>query len=148
MTIKKAAEIFQIDEKIIRKSINDGMISKRKVGNNIEIPDETTFIPVKNEIQGFLYQILRYKNNPHYPISRELCPDNTSLVVLFEYLYQKGYITEIKFTDSIRDLFHTVMLTDKATELIFSKRKIEQLGVVNLSPIIINPTLKIGLNVV
>lgn len=38
MTIKKAAEIFKIDEKIIRKSVNDGMLPKRKVGRTIEIP--------------------------------------------------------------------------------------------------------------
>lgn len=32
MTIKEAAEIFKIDERIIRKSINDGMLQKRKIG--------------------------------------------------------------------------------------------------------------------
>lgn len=147
MTIKRAAEIFQIDEKIIRKSINDGMLQKRKIGRNIEISDDTKFIPVKNDIQAFLFQILRYKNNPHLPISRRMCPNTDSLKFLFEYLYHKGYITEYKFSEDITDLFENTVLTDEATDLIFSKYRIDQLKNINFMPISINPTLKVGLNV-
>lgn len=147
MTIKKAAETFNVDEKIIRKSINDGMLPKRKVGRNIEIPDDTKFIPVKTDIQAFLFQILRYKNNPHFPISRKLCPNNVALKILFEYLYCNGYIAEFSFTENILELFNTTILTDEATHLIFSKYKVDKLKHVNLMPISINPTIKIGLNV-
>ena len=147
MTIKKAAEAFQIDEKIIRKSIGDGMLQKRKIGRNIEIPDDTKFIPVKNDIRAFLFQILRYKNSPHYPISRKLCPDTDSLKILFEYLYHNGYITEYAFSEDIAILFKNIVLTEEATDLIFSKYKIDQLKNTNFMPISLNPTLKIGLNV-
>ena len=147
MTIKKATEIFQIDEKIIRKSIEDGMLQKRKIGRNIEISDDTKFIPVKNDIQAFLFQILRYKNNPHLPISRRMCPNTDSLKFLFEYLYYKGYITEYKFSEDITVLFENTVLTDEATDLIFNKYRVDQLKNINFMPISINPTLKVGLNV-
>ena len=145
MTIKKAAEIFKIDEKIIRKSVNDGMLPKRKVGRTIEIPDETEFIPIKNDIQAFLFQILRYKNNPHHPISRKMCPDAESLKILFDYLYHSGYIAECAFSEDIGTLFNTIVLTDEATNLIFSKYKIDQLKNITFMPMNINPTLKVGL---
>lgn len=147
MTIKRAAEIFQIDEKIIRKSIEDGMLQKRKSGRNIEIPDDTKFIPVKSDIQAFLFQILRYKNNAHIPISRKMCPDTDSLKILFEYLYHSGYITEYEFAEDISVLFKNTVLTEEATDLIFSKYRIDQLKNINFMPISINPTLKVGLNV-
>lgn len=145
MTIKKASEIFKVDEKIIRKSVNDGMLPKQKVGRNIEIPDETEFIPIKNDIQAFLFQILRYKNNPHYPISRRMCPDEKSLKILFDYLYNNGYIAECEFSEDICTLFNNIVLTDEATNLIFSKYKIDQLKNITFMPININPTLKVGL---
>ena len=145
MTIKKAAEIFKINEKIIRKSVNDGMLPKQKVGRNVEIPDETEFIPIKNDIQAFLFQILRYKNNPHYPISRRMCPDAKSLKILFDYLYNNGYIAECEFSEDIGTLFNNIVLTDEATNLIFSKYKIDQLKNITFMPININPTLKVGL---
>ncbi len=147
MTIKKAVETFKIDEKIIRKSIKDGMIPKRKVGRNIEIPDETDFIPVKNDIQAFLFQILCYKNNSRLPVSRRMCPDAESLKILFEYLYRKGYITEYEFSEDVLVLFNNIVLTDEAIDLIFSKYKMNQLKNINFMPISLNPTLKIGLNV-
>lgn len=145
MTIKRAAEIFQINEKIIRKSIYDGMLQKRKVGRNIEIPDDTKFIPVKNDIQAFLFQILRYKNNPRLPISRRMCPDAESLKILFDYLYHNGYIAECNFSEDIVTLFNDIVLTDEATNLIFSKYRIERLKSITFMPININPTLKVGL---
>ena len=145
MTIKKASEIFKIDEKIIRKSIDDGMLLKQKVGRNIEIPDDTKFIPIKADIQAFLFQILRYKNNPHHPISRRLCPDSESLKILFDYLYHNGYIAECDFSEDIDTLLNNIVLTDEATNLMFSKRKIDQLNSVTFMPININPTLKVGL---
>ncbi len=146
MTVKRAAEVFKIDEKVIRKSIGDGMLQKRKVGRNIEIPDDTKFIPIKSDIQAFLFQILRYKNN-HIAISRRMCPDSESLKILFEYLYYKGYIAEYEFTEDIETLFNNTVLTDDATDLIFSKYKIDQLKNINFMPISINPTIKIGLNI-
>ncbi len=147
MTIKRAAELFEIDEKTIRKAINDGMLKKIKVGRNIGIPDDTKFIPVKNDIQAFLFQILRYKNNSHLPISRKMCPDTASLRILFDYLYHNGYIAEYEFSEDISVLFKNTVLTEEATDLIFSKYRIDQLKNINYMPISINPTLKLGLNV-
>lgn len=147
MTIKRAAEVFQIDEKIIQKSINEGLLKKRKIGKNIEIPDDTKFIPIKNDIQAFLFQILRYKNNAHLPISRKMCPDTASLKILFEYLYRNGYIAEYEFSEDISVLFRNTILTEEATDFIFGKYKIDQLKNINFMPISINPTLKVGLNV-
>ena len=45
----------------------------RTVKNRVIIPDETVIIPSKQEIQAFLFQILKYKNNPNVTISREFC---------------------------------------------------------------------------
>ena len=123
------------------------MLQKRKVGRNIEISDDTKFIPVKNDIQAFLFQILRYKNNPHLAISRRMCPDAYSLKILFDYLYNNGYIIEYEFSEDISVLFRNTVLTDEATDLIFSKYRIDQLKNINFTPINLNPTLKVGLNV-
>lgn len=147
MTIKKAAEMFQVDEKTIRRSIADGMLQKWKVGRNIEIPDGTMFIPIKNDIQAFLFQILRYKNDPFFPISRRMCSDVDSLKILFEYLYRRGYIAEYEFSEDILSLFNGVILTAEAIDLIFGKYKITQLKSINFMTITINPTIKIGINV-
>lgn len=147
MTIKQAVETFKLDEKIIRKSIKDGMLEKRKVGRTIDISNDTKFIPIKNDIRAFLFQILRYKNNNSLPISRRMCPDAISLRFLFEYLYKRGYICEYEFTEDITLLFRNTMLTDEATDLIFYKSAITKLNNINIMPIILNPTIKVGLNV-
>ena len=147
MTIKKAAEIFKVDEKVIRKSIKDGMLKKYTNGRKIEISDDTKFIPVKNEIKRFLFQILCYKNNSHYPVSRNMCPDTETLKILFDYLYNMGYIAECEFSDNISTLFENITLTDEATNFIFSKYKVEQIKAAEFIPIQINPTIRVGLNI-
>lgn len=74
MNIKEAAEKFGLDETEIKNRKKDGMIfGVRTVKNRVIIPDETVIIPSKQEIQAFLFQILKYKNNPNVTISREFC---------------------------------------------------------------------------
>lgn len=87
MTIKEASIKFNVDKSIIKKSIEGGMLPKRKIGRFCDIPDDTKFIPVKSEIQYFLFQILKFKNDGNKGISRKLCPNAESLNILFEYLY-------------------------------------------------------------
>lgn len=148
MNIKYASELFGIDEKIIRKSIDDGMIEKTKIGRRIYIPDDIKFIPIKKDIKSFLFQILCYKNNPNYAISREMCPNSEKLKFLMEYLYCKGYITEYTFADNIKLIFEKIMLTDKAINLIFGQNTIKNLrDLSNTNPSLIINNVNIGLNV-
>ncbi|MBQ2284182.1 MAG: hypothetical protein II244_00790 [Clostridia bacterium] len=144
MTIKRASEVFNLDEKIIRKSIKDGMLEKRRVGKMIEIPDDTKFIPQKRDIKNFLFHILCCKNNAHYPVPRKMCPNNESLKILLEYLYCKGFIIEYDFSEDTSNLFHNIVLTDDAIAFIFGKYNVGQITGTEGNAIQINPTIKFG----
>lgn len=76
MTIREASKKFNLEEKEIRnRQRNDMIPGIYKEGKNIVIPDNTEIIPSKKEIQSFLLQILKYRNNNNIVISRKLCPD-------------------------------------------------------------------------
>jgi hypothetical protein len=93
MTTKQASITFKLDEKEIRKRNKEGMIiGSTKEKGLIIIPDETKILPSKVQIQSFLFQIFKYKNNPAIVISRHMCPTIEHLKILAEYLYSKGYI--------------------------------------------------------
>lgn len=129
MTVKEASQKFNINEKEIRKRNKDGMIlGTYKEGVKIIIPDNTTIIPSKNDIKAFLFQILKYKNTPNIAINRSLCPDEVSLYVLFDFLYKAGYIGEATFTKNIKQLFDSIILTDKSIQLIIGENNSKKLN--------------------
>ena len=93
MTVKEASKKFNLDEKEIRnRQRNDMIIGIRKDGRNIVIPYDTEIIPSKKDIQSFLLQILRQRNNVNTVISRKLCPDKSTPDSLMRYLYKRGFI--------------------------------------------------------
>ena len=143
MTVKEANVRFGKDVKDIRKSHKDGMIlGSHKVGRNIIIPDETTIIPAKKEIQNFLLQILKFKNNHFYVISRDLCPTPDHLKVLVEYLVKKGLIGSVNISDNITDniteLLESIQLTDKGFEFTFSAYYYDKINAICSVPLNIN----------
>ena len=77
------------------------IIGAANINGKVYIPDDTTIIPNKKDIQSFLFQILQKKNNKDYVFSRKLCPDQETLFYLVEYLYRRGFIGEYKFNDDV-----------------------------------------------
>jgi hypothetical protein len=146
MTVKEAEEKFGISEKEIRKRKTDGMIHGAKnVNGRIVIPDDTVIIPSKKDIQTFLLQILKYKNNNGFTISRSLCPDAKSLKAVMEYLYNMGFIGEYIFNKDIRSVFNNVSLTDDGIEFVFGKKKVLSIENNISFALTINPTVKFAL---
>ncbi len=148
MTIKEASVLFNLDEKEIRKRKNNGMIiGVRKDGRAVVIPNETVIIPSKKDIQSFLLQIIRYKNNPHISLSRKICPDQRSLCAVMQYLFLRGFIGELCDTDnkSIDTLFAEVELTDEGINYIMGNGVYNRINVDLSVPLQINPSFKIGL---
>ena len=109
MNTKEAAEKFKLDIQEVRSRKDDGMIlGARTVKGRIFIPDDTTIIPSKQDIQAFLLEILKYKNNSGTTVSRKLCPDEESLRSVVEYVYKRGFIGEFEFRSSINSLFQNL----------------------------------------
>lgn len=145
MTVDEANEKFGISHKEIRKRKSDGMIFGAKtVNGRIDIPNDTLIIPSKAEIQNFLFQILKYKNNSGLTISRSLCPDEESLKAVIDYLYKKGFIGEFKFNRDIYVLFNDISLTDEGIAFIFGKKKVLSIDGLSCTAISLNPTINIA----
>ena len=88
MTIREASVKFNLDEKEIRARKKDNMIiGVRKDGKSVVIPNDTILIPSKKDIQSFLLQIIKYKNNKSIAISREMSPQKQQLQAVMIYLY-------------------------------------------------------------
>ena len=113
MTVKEASMKFQIAEKEIYKSIRDGLLYAIKISRKYQIADDIQFIPTKNTLQAFLFQILKHKNNPNIALDQSLFPNKEKLLVLLSWLFTNGYITQYKSFSGIKDCFNAVMLTDK-----------------------------------
>ena len=141
MTTKEASIKFGIDVKEIRKSIKDGMLKAHKQSGVYELDKDIKFIPRKNDIQAFLFQILQYKNNPSTALNRSICPNVAQLSIIMEYLYEKGFIAQYDFKEDIKQLFDEVCLTEAG--IIFSIGS----GVVNKRMRDLNFTLSIPINV-
>ena len=102
MTIKEASVNFNLDEKEIRARKKDNMIiGVRKDGNNVVIPNDTILIPSKKDIQSFLLQIIKYKNNNSITISRAMCPQSEQLQAIMIYLYNRGFIGKYTLSEDI-----------------------------------------------
>lgn len=119
MTVKEAADKFNLEEKEIRKRRKDEMIiGLRKADRRLIIPDDTTIIPSKKEIQSFLLQILKFKNDRNYVISRELCSDANSLNNIVTYLFKRGFIGEVESDSDIIHLFSKIKVTESGFDYV------------------------------
>lgn len=146
MTVKEAADKLNLDEKEVRKRRKDNMIiGLRKVNGRLIIPDDTAIIPSKKEIQAFLVQILKFKNDSNYVISRELCPDANSLNNIVTYLFKRGFIGEVKSDSNIAHLFSRIKVTESGFDYVV-KSNINSTTTSNVSINIlsVNPQLKVG----
>lgn len=143
MTTKQASITFKLDEKEIRKRNKEGMIiGSTKEKGLIIIPDETKILPSKVQIQSFLFQILKYKNNPAIVISRHMCPTIEHLKILAEYLYSKGYIGEYKPFVTINSFFDNVQVTEEGIRCIFDNNTAKIITPMALS---FAPSVKVGI---
>lgn len=122
MTIREASKKFNLEEKEIRnRQRNDMIPGIYKEDKNIVIPDNTEIIPSKKEIQSFLLQILKYRNNNNIVISRKLCPDQPTLEALMRYLYKRGFIGKYDESNTEHDLISKVQLTEEGIEYVLGK---------------------------
>ena len=146
MNTKEAAEKFKLDIQEVRNRKDDEMIlGARTVKGRIVIPDDTAIIPSKQDIQAFLLEILKFKNNPSTTISRKLCPDEESLRSVVEYVYKRGFIGEYEFRSSINSLFQNLRLTDEGLAYVIGAGRLNQMTTYSIHPITLNPELSIGL---
>lgn len=118
MTVKEAANKFGRNENEIRAIIRDGFLLAHKEKGKYIIPNDTQIIISKTEIQIFLLQIIKYKNNEHYVISRKGCPCFEELKILADYLYINGLIGQINTYKNEDEFFQKAKLTDKGFDLI------------------------------
>lgn len=145
MNIKEAAEKFGLDEKEVTNRKKDDMIlGVRTVKRRVIIPDDTVIIPSKQEIQAFLFQILKYKNNPNVTISREFCPDENSLHAIVDYIFKRGFIGEYQFFASIRELFKGLSLTDEGLAYVIGEARLNRVTINSSCTLAINPEFKFG----
>lgn len=145
MTTKQASAKFRISEKEIRKRNKDGMIiGATKERGIIIIPDETKIIPSKTDIQSFLFQVMKYKNNTSTVIAQQLFPNIEKLKILDDYLFQKGYIGKHDDFNTEKEFLNIVQLTDMGLQLLFGNTVVEKLS----SPAIITFAPNLNFNVV
>lgn len=146
MTVKEASKKFGKTERQIRKIINqDKLIDTYKNGRNIVIPDDIEIIISKSEVQSFLLQIVKYKNNKHTVISRQLCPTLSQLQILTKFLYQRGFIGEYGAYSNESNFFEKVQLTDYGLNYILGTNKATKLSEPIALAIIPNVSVNIGL---
>lgn len=139
MTIREASIKFNLDEKEIRKRKKDNMIiNVRRDGRCVVIPDDTMVIPSKKDIQSFLLQIIKYKNNNSFAISRSLCPEKEQLSAIMKYLYIRGFIGDYTFAEKIEDLFSNVQITDSGFDFVFGYGSFSKLSSIISTPIYLN----------
>lgn len=145
MTIKEASVKFHLDEKEIRARKKDNMIiGVSNDGKNIVIPDDTILIPSKKDIQSFLLQIVKYKNNKSIVISRAMCPQKEQLQAIMIYLYNRGFIGNFTFSEEIENLFDNVQITDNGFDFVFGYGSFAKLSSIIPIPIQLNPNINIS----
>lgn len=139
MTIREASIKFNLDEKEIRKRKKDNMIiNVRKDGRSVVIPDDTMLIPSKADIQSFLLQIIKYKNNNAFTISKSLCPGREQLHAVMDYLYKRGFIGNYTFTEEIEEMFSNVQMTDSGFDFVFGYGSFDKLSSIVSAPVHLN----------
>lgn len=146
MTIKEASAKFNLDEKEIRARKKENMIiDVHNDGKRVVIPDDTILIPSKKDIQSFLLQIIKYKNNNSIVISRELCPGKEQLQAVMIYLYKRGFIGNFTFSEEIKTLFDNVQITDSGFDFVLGYGSFGKLSNITPTPIQLNPSINISL---
>lgn len=145
MTIKEASIKFNLDEKEIRARKKDNMIiGVRKDGKSVVIPNDTILIPSKKDIQSFLLQIVKYKNNKSIAISRAMCPQKEQLQAIMIYLYNRGFIGNFTFSEDIEVLFDNIQITDSGFDFVFGYGSFAKLSSIIPIPIQLNPSINIS----
>lgn len=134
MTIKEISSKFKIDEKVIRQSIKDGLIEADKTKRPYILSDDLKFIPIKKQLQAFLFQVLKYKNNPNIALNRSMCQNNEQLNILLEYLFKKGFVSKWEICEDICCSFTSIMLTDDGIDFAVGEKLAQKrLGDFNLT---------------
>ena len=133
MTTKDAEKVFLIKEREIRKLCKEKKIKGvNKIKGKYDIPDDTVMIITDEMARAFLYQLLKYKNNPGIVISSAGCDDEQKVEIWRDYLIDQGLTSKCDKKLVIKDLLDSVQLTDKGLQCVFGKANYKAL--INLKP--------------
>lgn len=138
MTTKEAASVFNIDERIIRTLCKENKIHgvTREKGENgrYVIPDETVLIVTDENARYFLYQLLKFKNNPKmiFPVA---CLDREEkLKAWYGYLREQGLIGDCEYSSDLNTLLSRMSLTEEAIAMVFGKKNSSMLDKLHFNP--------------
>ncbi len=142
MTTKEAEGSFNIPEKAIRKLCKEGKIKgAKKINGKYEIPNDMVMIITDEAARAFLYQLLKYKNNPELILSSAGSDDEQKIELWREYLINQGLVSKCGKKKQLKDLLDAIQITDKGLEFLFGKNSYKIL--VNL-----NPTVNVNIGLI
>ncbi len=123
MTTKQASEIFNMDRRTIQQLCKEGKIhGVRKVKNQYEIPDETAMIITDEDARAFLWQLLKFKNNPDIVLEESLADTNAKLNTWHNYLIEQGLVGSCEYANKLKELLERMKLTDKGFAMVVGKK--------------------------
>jgi hypothetical protein len=122
MTTKQAADNFNMEEREIRKLCKEGKIhGVRKVKNRYEIPDETVMIITDENARAFLWQLLKFKNNPSIILEESFADTDEKLSAWYTYLTEQGLAGGCGYVGKLKELLKKMQLTEKGFATIAGK---------------------------
>ena len=135
MNTKEASMLFGIPEKEVRRLCNENKIAGVKlVKRRYEIPDETLMIITDNNAKAFLFQLLKYKNNPNLVLSVKGFDTVEKRRIWHTYLQNQGYISLCPFVEDTRQWLSNMTITDDGLKELFGTNTQGRLMRLNLSP--------------
>ena len=122
MTTKQAADKFNMGKREIQKLCKEGKIhGVRKVGNRYEIPDETAMIITDENARTFLWQLLKFKNNPNIILEGSFADTDEKLKAWHTYMTERNLVGSCQYASELKELLMTMQLTEKGFEMITGK---------------------------
>lgn len=136
MTTKEAASIFNIDERTIRALCKEQKINGVTRGKNGRyiIPDDTTLIVTDENARYFIYQLIKFKNNPKMVFPVRNLDEPEKLRVWYEYLRDQGLIGNCQFSTDLNTLLSQMSLTEEAIAMVFGQKKSSVLDKIHFNP--------------
>lgn len=135
MNTKEASAIFNIPEKELRRLCKENKVSGAKlVKGKYEIPDDTLMIITDENAKAFLFQLLKFKNNPDLVLSYKGFDTVEKRHIWHSYLLNQGFISLCSFIGDTRNWLNNMTITDDGLGEIFGTGKQNKLLNMSISP--------------
>ncbi len=89
-----------------------------------DIPNDTLMIISDENAKAFLFQLLKYKNNPGLVLAAFGCNDEKKLEIWRDYLINQGFVSNCNKQNNLKDFLNAIQLTDKGLEFVFGKSEL------------------------